>query len=281
MIDWVRVVTIPALAAIAAIFISLAIFAALGPNSRRSSRRLRTITKVVEAPEDPRMYLAFGMDRLTQLYQQTPGAAFTKEREDEVETTAAGGVGVPHVKANYGRKARTTERIVPNEVSLPQKAAAVERYLLSGDRAHSFDLIAPGDERPISDLLMTLRVEAGRIGLVVPSTVTAELEKAWKEKIRSAPAPDFRSLGPFVRIRAEFLVKPGEVEGDRRLVASVWDRGAQSAQVVVLVRKSDLVSPNGDLDELSRTIRATCLGQQQWRAESDTLELSPISVYIS
>ena len=169
MIDWVRVVTIPALAAIAVIFISLAIFAALGPKSKRSSRQLRTITKVVEAPEDPRMYLAFGMDRLTQLYQQTPGAAFTKEREDEIETTAAGGAGLPHVKANFGRKARSVERTTPNEVSLPQKAAAVERYLLSGDRARTFDLIAPGDERPISDLLKTLRVEASRIGLAVPS----------------------------------------------------------------------------------------------------------------
>lgn len=279
--NWVPLIAVPLFTALVVVVLGLAVAALRG---RRPRRTAKTITKLVEAPDDPKIYFVLCMARLTQLYQQTPGAAFTTEREEEIETTASGGAGVASVKADIGQRSTSRERTTQNEVSPPQMAVAVERRVLSEPRTRSFDLITPGDDRPISALLEVLGTEAERIGLTVPDVVTQALEDAWREKSRSAPAPDLRSLGPLASVRAEFSITDGPQEGDRVLVATVWNRGSRSASVAVPVRRSDLAPPYGDpaeLDRLGATVRATCLGVQHWRAESDTLELNPVYVYFS
>ena len=89
MTDWVPLVAIPLLAALVVVVLCLAVLALRGRPPRRTWHTVTT--EVIEAPDEPNIYLVLSLDLLDQLYQQTPGAAFTKTREEETETTAAGG----------------------------------------------------------------------------------------------------------------------------------------------------------------------------------------------
>ena len=246
---------------------------------REPAPTVREVVPVpVPVPGDVRTYVVLVRDEILRLYQQVPGADIEQREVEETRgTDVRGTVDASVAGGEIGRTAGTTVRTTFGRITDVQALAVAEQHLQADGGIQSFDLTGPSDDGPLTDLLKDLRAGADRIGLRVPDEVPDGLRRVWREQSRRIPDATLRSLGLYVRLRAEFTIDLRD-SGDRVLTATTWDDAARPVHVRIVCPHPHI---RPDFFPEHGTLTATCFGVSSWDDDARVLELRPFSVHRS